>query len=162
MNNLAEFTKFWKQNLSHYGVNPSNAIADISIAWAKQVLMEDKIPDEDSFHGWWQERGYEYADRPATATVQVCQAWARYVLGKAHYEPKPLIHLRKGLNESYRSWLNRHGIPFPPVEEERLISCKYVQFRGDLYAEVENGNYPMWFYYLPSERRWQKSTYGPH
>lgn len=162
MNNLTAFTEFWKQNFSHYGTNPGSAIADICIAWAKQILLHDKILDDDRFHVWWRERGYEYANRPASATIQVCQAWAKHVLEKAHYEPKPLIYLAKGLNESYRYWLDRHGIPFPPVEEERLICCPYIQSRGDLYAEVENGEYPAWFYYLPSERRWQRSTYGPY
>lgn len=162
MNNLTAFAEFWKKNLFHYGTNPGSAIADVSIAWAKETLLYDKILDDNRFYSWWQKRGYAYADRPATSTVEVCQAWARHVLGKAHYEPKPLIHLAKGLNESYRSWLDRHGIPFPPVDEGRLIGCTYVAYRQDLYAEVENGKYPMWLYYLPDERRWQRSVHGPH
>ena len=81
---------------------------------------------------------------------------------KAHFEPKPLIYLSKRLDETWRSWLARNEIPFPEVEEKLLIKCHYTMRYQDLYAEIDNGKYSKWLYYLRGERRWQSSMYGPH
>jgi hypothetical protein len=74
---------------------------------------------------------------------------------------KPLIHLSKRLDETWRDWLDRHGIPFPDAEEKTLIKCHYMMRYEDLYAEIDNGQYSKWLYYLPKERRWQSSMHGP-
>lgn len=74
---------------------------------------------------------------------------------------KPLITLHRKDGESYRSWLARNSIPFPPVDDELLTQIHYRVSSGDLYAEIENGKYPIWFYYVRGEKTWKRSQYGP-
>ena len=124
-------------------------------------MAADKLLSDSEFHNWWQKRGYQYANHAATSTVLICQSWSKHVLNEAHYEPKPLIHLSKSLDETWRNWLDRHEIPFPDVKEKALIKCHYFIRRQDLYAEIDNGQYSKWLYYLPKERSWQSSMHGP-
>ena len=162
INTVDSFEKFWKQCYSDYGNRPGKAVENICIAWAKCVLAADKLLSDSEFHNWWQKRGYQYANHAATSTVLICQSWSKHVLNEAHYEPKPLIHLSKSPDETWRNWLDRHEIPFPDVKEKALIKCNYFISRQDLYAEINNGQYSKWLYYLPKERRWQSSTHGPY